>query len=97
MGTYLRWANLLRRAWQHALADHLTATAHSPRSGSATKLRLKGISFTKIMTLGRGSSDKSLLTYLDVHTTMTTQILLGELAGHGTWLVSDLARNFPWW
>ena len=96
IGTYSRWSSLLRRAWQMAHVEQLGFTAHSPRSGWATELRLKGVSFTEIKTQGRWSSDKSLLTYLDVSTTMLLQLQLGELAGHASWLEGDFSRRFPW-
>ena len=90
-------AHSLLRAWQHAPRGHLQLTTYSPRNGWATELRPQSISSTEIKTQGRWGSDKSLLTYLDIRTTMLLQIRLGELAGHAKWLESDLARNFPRW
>ena len=80
-----------------AHVEHLGFSAHSPRAGWATELRLKGVSFTKIKTQKRWSSDKSLLTYLDVSTTMRLQLQRASWQASRDGLRATSPAKIPWW
>ena len=95
--TYGRYAALLKRAWRHARVDHLNFTAHSPRAGWATEQRLLGAYFSEIKAQGRWASDRSLLTYLDLSTTLLLQLQLNALGPSGDWILEDVAGRYPWW
>ena len=95
--SYAQYARLLAKVWSQAGVDHLRFTAHSARSGWATELRLRGTPFPEIKSQGRWSSDKSLITYLDVATATMMELQLGALSNHGEWLLGDVIQRFPWW
>ena len=72
-------------------------TAHSPRSGWATAMRLAGMNFVEIQEKGRWSHPQSLRIYLDVVGTLAVSQSEVRVSRWATWLNEDLPARFPWW
>ena len=72
-------------------------TAHSPRAGWATALRVAQVPFGEIMELGRRRVPSSVRVYLDVGAVLSGQIAEPSIEPLAQWLLDDLFNRFPWW
>jgi hypothetical protein len=87
----------LRKAQKSAKLGWLHATAHSPRAGWASELRLAGVEFTELRERGRWVSDSSLRMYLDAVTAHYLTIRLQGVMPQFQLLMADFAHRYMWW
>ena len=88
---------LLAAAAKTAGVQHHHYTAHSPRAGWATEMRIAGVAFSELQELGRWQSAHSLRIYLDVTAALFLDIDAGALASKAQWLEERFVQRFPWW